>query len=277
MKRFDRKFGRDRIANLPRSPGVYLFKDAEGAVLYVGKAKDIRRRLASYRDASRRKVHRKMRTLVREATLLEVRLQASERDALVLENQLIQRLKPRYNIEGAYSFLYPAIGLTRAPEHALLCFTTRTDTWEHLGFRWFGVFRSRLRAKEAFDTLITLLAYLGHLEKVASLDAPPIRGSRLVGIRQLDPEILSAVAEFLSGSSDRGLGIISRALVDKARARREAAVVEAHLVTLAAFYRTDLRRLHHALRQAGRPGTFVSQEERDHLFIEANSSTSHTS
>ena len=64
---FDGKFGSDRLRELPREPGVYLFLDAEGRVLYVGKARDLRRRLVGYRNASRRKAHRKMRRLVRLA------------------------------------------------------------------------------------------------------------------------------------------------------------------------------------------------------------------
>ena len=75
MKTFDRKFGRDFLADLPTSPAVYLFKDERGETLYVGKAKNVRRRLAQYRNASRRKAHRKMRTLVREADALAVLVQ----------------------------------------------------------------------------------------------------------------------------------------------------------------------------------------------------------
>jgi predicted GIY-YIG superfamily endonuclease len=269
MKRFDRKFGGDLIDSLPRTPAVYLFKDQKSQVLYVGKAKNIRRRLSDYRNASRRKVHRKMRTLVREASALEVRLQPSEQHALSLENELIQTLRPPYNIEGAYSFLYPAIGFEHSPQRTLLCFTTRTDAWDQFGFRWFGVFRSRRRARDAFDTLAELLARLGHLERVALLGAPRIKGSRIVGIRQLDRSVVSAVEEFLSGCPGTALGVISRALLDKPRARREASDVQAQLRSLAAFHRTDLARLHDALRTVGRSGSFVSQRERDVLFIEA--------
>ena len=85
MRRFDRKFGKDLLRELPEAPAVYLFKDEAGGVLYVGKAKNVRRRLAQYRNASRRKAHRKMRELVRVAHALEVRLEGSEADALLRE------------------------------------------------------------------------------------------------------------------------------------------------------------------------------------------------
>ena len=125
LRRFDRKFGADLLRELPERPAVYLFKDEGGRVLYAGKAKNVRRRLASYRNASRRKAHRKMRTLVREAHSVEVRVQTSERAALLLENELIRTLRPRYNVDGAFDFLYPAIGSGRHDGRLLLCFSAR--------------------------------------------------------------------------------------------------------------------------------------------------------
>ncbi len=206
MKRFDRKFGADRIAQLPVAPGVYLFKDDTGRVLYVGKAKNLRRRLSSYRNASRRKAHRKMHMLVREASELEIRVQPTERDARVAENELIRSLEPPHNVEGAFSFLYPAIGLRRDERRTLLCFTTSTDAWSEFEFTWYGHFRSRWRAKEAFNSLIDLLGMVGHLERRSTLEpAPSLRGSRLAGIRQLKPELVTSIAGYLAGESLDGL------------------------------------------------------------------------
>ncbi len=269
MKRFDRKFGAELLSELPTSPAVYLYKDEEGKVLYVGKAKNIRRRLASYRNASRRKAHRKMRIIVREASSIEVRLQGSEREALRLENELIRTLEPPLNVEGAYAFLYPAIGLARTERHSLLCFTTRTEAWEGHRFRWYGSFRSRLRAKEAFDTLVDLLSLLSHRERSSALgEQPDVRGSRLVGLRQLEPRLFAAVEDWLAGRSTEGLATLARALVDKPQARREATEVQAWLHRLRAFHASDLAKLHDALRRAGRSGHFVPQDERDTLFID---------
>jgi len=271
VKRFDRKFGADLIASLPPSPAVYLFKDEAQNVLYVGKAKNVRRRLSSYRNASRRKVHRKMRVLVREAATVEVRVQPTEQEALVVENQLIRELTPSYNVDGKYSFLYPAIGVRRRERQTLLCFTTDIERWAAYEFRWFGTFRSRPRAKEAFDALVELLALLGHLERTSTLGkVPRVMGSRLVGVRQLSSGLVAAVEEFLSGATRDGLIRVSGALLEKPRARRDAAVVQQRIHLLAEFYDADLRPLHTALRAADRSGTFVPQEERDTLFIRSH-------
>ncbi|MGI9590417.1 MAG: nucleotide excision repair endonuclease, partial [Myxococcota bacterium] len=193
MRRFDRKFGADFLRELPEAPAVYVFKDEAGGVLYAGKAKNIRRRLSGYRNASRRKAHRKMRALVREAHSLEVRLQASEGAALLAENELIRTLRPPYNVDGAFDFLYPAIGTGRDGGRLLLCFTTSPDAYQALELCWHGTFRPRLRAREAFDALVSLIARIGHLEPASRRPAAPrLRGSQLVAARRLPPQLLGA-------------------------------------------------------------------------------------
>ena len=267
-KRFDRKFGADRVRELPAEPGVYLFRDERGQVLYAGKARNLRRRLRGYRNATRRKAHRKMRALVREASSLEVRVQPTERDALLVENELIRTLRPRYNVDGAFSFLYPAIGIGLRDRQAVLGFTTTPDAWRELGLRWHGSFRSRRRARDAFDALVGLLGFLAHPEPRGRLPrVPRPRGSRLVAFRRLDPDLLRMLGRLLSGESPRALEALSLRLLDRPAARRDAERVEADLRRVAAFYRSDLATLRRALRAANRSGTFVPQGERDALFL----------
>ncbi len=270
MRRFDRKFGASFVRELPEAPAVYLFKDEAGAVLYAGKARNIRRRLADYRNASRRKAHRKMRTVVREAHSVEVRLQASEGAALLLENELIRTLRPRYNVDGAFEFLYPAIGTGHHEGRLLLCYTPRPDAFGALELRWHGTFRPRLRAREAFDALVALLGRIGHAEPASRRPkAPRLRGSRLVALRRLPPGILAVSRSFLDGDSDALLSALFAHLLESRQARREAAEVQADLRCLEAFYRRDVLRLREARLASGRAGRFVPQAARDALFIEA--------
>lgn len=263
---FDRKFGPALVRELPAAPAVYLFKDEDGKVLYVGKAKNVRRRLQGYRSAPARKAHRKMRRVVRAAAALEVRMQASERDALLLENELIRTLRPRFNVDGAYSFLYPAIGIGIRGPHTLLCFTTRVDVFAELGLRWHGCFRSRARALAAFEALVGLLGFLGHREPSSRLRAlPRARGSRTVAFRRIEA-LAPALECLLSGESDAVLPELAARLLERAAARRAASEVGEQLRLLAAFFESDARRLHDALRAAGRSG-YVGQAERDALFL----------
>lgn len=270
MRRFDRKFGADLVRELPESPAVYLFKDAEGRVLYAGKARNIRRRLAGYRRAGRRKAERKMRALVREAHSLEVRLQPSEREALLVENELIRSLRPRYNVDGAFPFLYPAIGTGLFRGALLLCFGSRPEAFDHLALRWHGCFRPRLRARRAFDGLVELLARLGHLEPRSRLPrAPRLRGSRLVVVRRLGGEWLPPLEAFLAGRSDAFVAGLALRLLESRQARREAAAVQEALLALDEFYRKDVLALRRALEATGRGPGFVPRDERDALFIRA--------
>lgn len=275
MKPFDAKFGAEWLRQQPSAPAVYLFKDAHGEVLYAGKAKDVRRRLESYRNATRRKAHRKMRALVRAASTLEVRLVATEREALLVENELIRTLRPPYNVDGAFSFLYPAIGLGTRGSQVLLGFSTEPDAWRELELRWYGSFRSRRRALGAFDALVELLAFLAHREPHSRL--PRVarrRGSRLVAFRQLDPDLVEMIRQLLAGESRAAVAEFSLRLLEKAAARHEAERVEERLRLLAAFYDSDLVKLREALRAAGRSASFVPQHERDVLFLAQRDLTS---
>jgi predicted GIY-YIG superfamily endonuclease len=270
LRHFDRKFGADLLRELPETPAVYVFRNEAGQVLYAGKAKNIRRRLASYRNAGRRKAHRKMRTLVREAASLEVRLQGSEASALLLENELIRTLRPRYNVDGAYDFLYPAVGTGRNGDQLLLCFTSRPEAFGELGLRWHGTFRPRRRAREAFDVLVALLGRIGHPEPRSRLPvAPRLRGSRLVALRRVPAPFLGDVRRFLDGGSDALLARLFAELLERVGARRDAAEVQEGLHILRDFHERDARRLRDALRATGRRPGFVSRSERDALFIRA--------
>lgn len=272
LRGFDAKFGADRLSELPPSPGVYLFLDDAGGVLYVGKAKDLRRRLTSYRNATRRKSHRKMRTLVRVAASLEVRPQETETQALLLENELIRTLRPPYNVDGAFSFLYPALGVGQHDGRVLLAFTSTPEEWAQLDVRWHGAFRSRRRARAAFDALVALLARIGHREPPSRLPGVRLRrGVRLEAFRRVPPEVAAGANAFLAGESTDLLRLIIERLLESAQARAEAPEVADQLRTLRAFARSDIAPLREALRATSR-AAFVPGHERDALFITARGS-----
>src|SRR4051812_18544070 len=98
MKIFDRKLGRDFLAQLPNSPGVYRIYDDQGALIYVGKAKSLRRRLAQYRNTKRIKKHSKMRSIIRDSACVQWEVCASELEACLRENELIQAHRPKWNV-----------------------------------------------------------------------------------------------------------------------------------------------------------------------------------
>jgi excinuclease ABC subunit C len=102
---------REKAAQLPPLPGVYLYKDASGAVIYVGKAKNLRNRVRSY-FLDDRLADIKTGTLISEARDVEFIQVDNEKEALALENNLIKRNKPRFNILLRDDKTYPYVKLT---------------------------------------------------------------------------------------------------------------------------------------------------------------------
>jgi excinuclease ABC subunit C len=103
---------REKAALLPQAPGVYLYKDAHGAVLYVGKAKNLRSRVRSY-FSDDRLADAKTGTLLGEARDIDYILVDNEKEALALENNLIKQWKPRFNVLLRDDKTYPYLKLTK--------------------------------------------------------------------------------------------------------------------------------------------------------------------
>jgi len=102
-----------KIRTIPTEPGVYLYKNAEGEVIYVGKAKNLRSRVSSYFHEGRWE-GAKTGTLVREAVDVDYIVVANNKEALALENNLIKQRKPRFNILLRDDKTYPYVKLTLA-------------------------------------------------------------------------------------------------------------------------------------------------------------------
>src|ERR1700723_4335265 len=102
---------REKAAQLPLSPGVYLYKDAGGRVIYVGKAKSLRLRVRSYFSEDKLG-DIKTGTLIAEAREIDYILVDNEKEALALENNLIKQYQPRYNVLLRDDKTYPYIKLT---------------------------------------------------------------------------------------------------------------------------------------------------------------------
>ena len=140
--------GKAFAGRLPTRPGVYLMKDVEGQALYVGKAKNLRKRVASYFDA-RPKIDRIMRMVARIQSI-EVSLTRTEGEALLLENEWIKSLKPRYNVLLRDDKSYPWIVLTTNHEFPQIAF--------HRGARdrtksYFGPYPSAGSVRESINLI----------------------------------------------------------------------------------------------------------------------------
>ena len=137
---------REKIELLPHSPGVYRYYDDKGTVIYVGKAKDLYKRVHQYFVPPER-LNTKTRILVSRIADVQYSVVASEADALLLENNLIKQYKPRYNILLKDSKTYPWICVTREPFPRVYL----TRRVEQNGSRYFGPYSSVIHARSLLE------------------------------------------------------------------------------------------------------------------------------
>ena len=133
---------KEKIKLFPHSPGVYRYYDAEGNVIYVGKAKDLHKRVAQY-FVSPDRLTRKTAVMVSKIADAEYTVVDSESDALLLENNLIKQFKPRYNILLKDSKTYPWICVSAGDFPKV--FLTRRVVKD--GSRYFGPYSSVVHAR----------------------------------------------------------------------------------------------------------------------------------
>ena len=136
----------EKIKLFPHSPGVYRYYDAEGNVIYVGKAKDLHKRVAQYFVAPER-LTRKTAVMVSKIADAEFTVVESEADALLLENNLIKQFKPRYNILLKDSKTYPWICVSS--DDFPKVFLTRRFVRD--GSRYFGPYSSVVHARNLVE------------------------------------------------------------------------------------------------------------------------------
>jgi excinuclease ABC subunit C len=138
----------EKLDSLPPQPGVYLMRDRDGKVIYVGKAKDLRARARAYFRSGDGRSH--VQFLVRRVEDIETLVTSNEKEALILENNLIKQYKPRYNIRLKDDKSYLSIKVTTQHPWPRM-FATRKIVKD--GNRYFGPFSSAIAARETLDII----------------------------------------------------------------------------------------------------------------------------
>jgi excinuclease ABC subunit C len=161
----DRAPLREQLAGLPDSPGVYLYRDGDDRVLYVGKAKSLRKRVRSYfqspvrpaadggadaRMAARAGMHPKVGDLVERIASVEVFVTGSESEALILEGTLVKRHRPPFNVRLRDDKSYPYIGISLDEEYPRVYFTRERHRRDRL---YFGPFSSASKVRETLNVI----------------------------------------------------------------------------------------------------------------------------
>ncbi|HEU4699782.1 MAG TPA: excinuclease ABC subunit UvrC [Gemmatimonadales bacterium] len=208
-----------KVDSLPDSPGAYLWKDATGEVIYVGKAKRLRARVRSYLDPST--VHSpKNVLLVRQIADLETIVVGTETEALILENNLIKEYRPRFNVRLKDDKSYPSIAITVGEPFPRLLVTRRRDI---PGARYFGpyvdvgqlrktlaVIRRLYTMRSCHDDLPTALRERPCLDyHIGRCKAPCVGWQTVADYRQMVNDVLA----FLEGRTQDVRARVREAMV----------------------------------------------------------------
>ncbi len=226
-----------KLDTLPGRTGVYLMKDAKGKVIYVGKAVNLRSRVRSYFQASADYGPR-TRRLVEDVADLEWIVTDTELEALILENELIKRHQPRYNVRLKDDKNYPYIKIHWQDEFPKVSIVRRMA---HDGARYYGPFTSSQAVRQTLDALRRVFPYLDCDREITGKDERPclyfhIRRCAGPCIGAIGHEeyrsIIQGLCDFLEGKTEQ-------VLADLQAKMRQAA--EDWQFERAALYRDQIR------------------------------------
>ncbi|MBI3543269.1 MAG: GIY-YIG nuclease family protein [Deltaproteobacteria bacterium] len=265
------RFGKEFFRSAPREPGVYLFKSATGAILYVGKAKNLRNRLASYKNARPNVVSRKVLRMLRLTREIEIRVCASETDALLTENRLLREITPPFNVVNTYVDTYYFIATTSlGGSRVRFELTTNAEPSPDArkGRRLFGVFKGRGRTRDGFQSLLRALSALeaadGRFYFPTALvkERPPYAYDLAV-----PAELRESLHAFLHGRSRAFLGkLVERLLGNENIPRFIHHVITEDLKRLEEFYVFGPLRVRKLKRLGGVRRRALAQDEIDDLL-----------
>ena len=145
------------LKNLPTKPGVYLHKNAQGKVIYVGKAVNLKNRVRSYFHKSAQTSSPKTHRLVKEIDDIEFIVAESELEALLLENTLIKKHQPRYNVRLKDDKRYPYIKVHWQDPFPRV---TTTRRLQNDGARYYGPYTAAWAAYQTLDLVRKIFPYL---------------------------------------------------------------------------------------------------------------------
>jgi len=198
----------EQLRGLPTSPGVYLFKDAEGNILYVGKAANLRHRVGSYFGAGQ-KLTPKLKRMTSKVNDLDCFVTSSEQEALILELNLIKRHHPRYNVRLKDDKTFPYLKIDLGEDWPRVHITRRL---EEDGGRYFGPFASAKSVRQTLKLIKGIFPFRSCSKPVTGTDPRPCLEYHIghclapcIGVvsRQEYAEVIKQVILFLEGRQER--------------------------------------------------------------------------
>ncbi|MFZ2359089.1 MAG: excinuclease ABC subunit UvrC [Anaerolineae bacterium] len=212
-----------RLDSLPLNPGVYIYRDGRGQVIYVGKAKVLRARVRSYfQNAAQHTI--KTRRLVADIVDLEWIIVPTEVDALVLENTLIKRYQPRYNVLLKDDKTYPYIKIHWQDDFPKVSVTRRVLKD---GAGYYGPYTSAFTVRQTLDNLRRVFPYLTCNREITGQDPRAclyydikLCVAPCIGVVDRDEyrAVMQGLADFLEGRSDEAIAALDARMRNAAKA-----------------------------------------------------------
>lgn len=262
----------EQLKAIPSQPGVYIFRDTQGDILYVGKAASLRHRIRSY-FGSPWSLQAKIQKMVSKMADFEFIITHSEQEALILENNLIKRHKPRYNSRLKDDKNYPYLKIDLKEDFPLVYITRRQNPD---GARYFGPFASAGSVRKTLDLLKRLFPYRSCTKAIKGDDPRPCLDyyiHRCVGpcigavTKEQYREVIEQVISFLEGKHE--------AVVKDLRQKMEKAA-ERMEFERAAILRDQIRAIERVTQEQKAVSTRLEDEdvvamarEKDDAWVEA--------
>ncbi|MCB0365615.1 MAG: nucleotide excision repair endonuclease [Bdellovibrionaceae bacterium] len=272
---FRRRFGLEFFRRIPSEPGVYFLKDRTRQILYVGKSKNLRQRLTSYRYLHKREGARKWRRLLEQVYAVDWSVTANPKDAELLENRLLRELKPPFNTMNTRPEGYYYWGVAWFDSNlSLLLRTQQSEVARH---RVFGAFRGRQLCQRAQTALMRLF----HWTLLPGAPLPqPLNRPLALSMEKLEwkgsplPEGIRGfwaflLENYLSGRDDSLISTFSDHLKRTENLFSEAFYLrwlEEDLETLKQFFRLGPQRIFQARQELRLGDGPIAQDQVDDLY-----------
>ncbi len=261
----------EQLNRLPGSPGVYLFKDAEGNILYVGKAANLQHRVRSY-FSTRQKLSAKIKRMVTRVAELDFYLTSSEQEALILELNLIKRHRPPYNVRLKDDKTFPYLKIETATDWPRVYVTRRL---EQDGGRYFGPFTNAKSVRETLKVIKGIFPFRICSKRITGTDSRACLEYHLgrcaapcIGAVSHEEyaEIIKEVILFLEGKQEK----VVKELQQKMNATAAALDFEK-----AAFYRDQIQAIQKVIEQQriatrvrGEQDVIAFAQDRDLAYVQ---------
>ncbi len=261
----------EQLNRLPHSPGVYLLRDAEGTILYVGKAASLHHRVRSYFGAGQ-KLSLKLQRMVARIADIDFYVTGSEQEALILELNLIKRHHPRYNVRLKDDKTFPYLKINTREDWPRVYITRRL---EQDGGRYFGPFASAKSVRQTLKMIKGIFPFRSCSKPITGTDSRACLEYHLgrclapcLGAvsRQEYAEVIKEVVLFLEGKQEK----IVRALQSKMKKASEALDFEK-----AALYRDQIEAIDNvvegqriAAAVRGEQDVIAFAEDRDQAYVQ---------